>query len=186
MDNNANLDAPVPQPILDAACSDGREWAEGRTLREVWRECPHPDWLLWLAGRLDSGTVEALETECPRLDRCAKECPDYALEYAAGLLTPERLDRCAVEWPDYALEYAAHLLTPERLDWCAVKRPDYALEYAADLLTAKRMAWCAVKRPGFALRYAADLLTPERLKGLAAPRTNSRTSAWIGPGKRCE
>jgi len=121
MGDNANLDAPVPQHVLDAACSDGREWAEGRTLREVWRECPRPDWLLWLAGRLDTGTVEALETECPRLDRCAKECPDYALEYAAGLLTPERLDRCVVEWPDYALEYAAGLLTPERLD-CELAR----------------------------------------------------------------
>jgi len=228
------LDAPVPQHALDAACGHYREWAEGRTLREAWGMCPHSDWLLWLVEKLDTGTVEALEAECPRLDRCARaypdyalesaarlltperldqcagERPDYALEYAAGLLTPERLDWCAVECPSYALEYAAGLLTPERLDWlagacpghalkyaahlltpecldrCAVKRPDYALKHAAHRLTAKRLDWCAVACPGFALRYAARLLTPERLKGLAAPRTNSRTSAWIGPGKRCE
>ena len=65
--------------------------------------------------------MEALETECPRLDWCAGERPGYALRYAADPLTPECLDRCAKECPSAALEYAAGPLTPERLD-CELAR----------------------------------------------------------------
>jgi len=33
------------------ACSEARDWARGKTLREVWKTCKRGDWMLWLAAR---------------------------------------------------------------------------------------------------------------------------------------
>jgi hypothetical protein len=33
------------------ACSEVRDWARGKTLREVWKTCKRGDWMLWLAAR---------------------------------------------------------------------------------------------------------------------------------------
>ena len=34
------------------ACSQALKWAKGKTLKQAWRTCERPDWLLWLAGRM--------------------------------------------------------------------------------------------------------------------------------------
>ena len=33
------------------ACNQAREWAEGKSLDEVWKTCHRGDWMLWLAAR---------------------------------------------------------------------------------------------------------------------------------------
>ena len=35
------------------ACGDGVAWAGDKTLREAWRTCPRPDWLLWALNAAD-------------------------------------------------------------------------------------------------------------------------------------
>lgn len=34
------------------ACIPAKIWAHGKSAAEVWATCEHPDWMLWLAGRL--------------------------------------------------------------------------------------------------------------------------------------
>jgi hypothetical protein len=61
--------------------------------------------------------------------------PEFALEFAAEVLTPETLEHCARRDPWAALRFAAERLTPETLDWCALKEPECALECAKGLLS---------------------------------------------------
>ena len=34
------------------ACREARQWAHGKSLKQVWAECERADWLLWLCGRM--------------------------------------------------------------------------------------------------------------------------------------
>jgi len=116
------------------ACKDGYNWVKEYKGNDVWNDMCI-DWFFWCAGK-------GFDVPEERLDWCAKEWPNDALEYASELLTPDRLDKCAEKRPDYALQFASALLNPDRLDWCAEKRPKLALEYASGLLKPDRLAWC--------------------------------------------
>src|SRR5690242_11317253 len=34
------------------ACTEAREWAEGKSIAETWQQCERGDWLLWLCGNM--------------------------------------------------------------------------------------------------------------------------------------
>jgi hypothetical protein len=33
------------------ACADGKAWAKGKSMVEVWKTCERPDWIMWLYAR---------------------------------------------------------------------------------------------------------------------------------------
>ena len=128
--------------LLEGACADGARWALSLSgPQAVLDSADHPDWSLWLVGRIREQAHPARMTP-ERLDACAEARPWAALEYAAPHLTPSRLDACAEAAPWAALRYAAPRLTKKRLDACAEVWPGAALCYAAPLLTPERRAWC--------------------------------------------
>lgn len=51
------------------ACTAGRVWARGKTLRQAWKECTRGDWLLWLAARVgvDQQLLVIAACDCARL-----------------------------------------------------------------------------------------------------------------------
>jgi hypothetical protein len=34
------------------ACGSAREWAEGKSFKQVWKTCKNPEWLEWLIERM--------------------------------------------------------------------------------------------------------------------------------------
>ena len=42
----------LTNPSTRNACDDVLEWIGNRTFQESWDECPRPDWMLWLCGRM--------------------------------------------------------------------------------------------------------------------------------------
>ena len=42
------------------ACSEARDWARGKTLREMWNTCERGDWMLWLAARYGDVPLKTL------------------------------------------------------------------------------------------------------------------------------
>ena len=42
----------LTNPSTRNACDDALEWIGNRTFQESWDECPRPDWMLWLCGRM--------------------------------------------------------------------------------------------------------------------------------------
>ena len=42
------------------ACSETRDWARGKTLREMWNTCERGDWMLWLAARYGDVPLKTL------------------------------------------------------------------------------------------------------------------------------
>lgn len=123
------------------ACWPGFKWVGLRSLEEAVRECPKPNWVMWLMQWPEFRSAVYQEL----LDACAEAEPWCALIYAAQFLTAERLDKCSKENPLATLECAARYLTPELLDKCAEENPWYALEYAARYLTPERKKWCEEK-----------------------------------------
>src|SRR3990167_4528315 len=102
--------------LLEGACADGARWALSLPgPQAVLDSADHPNWSLWLVGRVREQAHPAQMTPS-RLDACAEARPWDALHYAAQHLTPERLDACAEAWPGAALEYAAQRLPEKWLD----------------------------------------------------------------------
>jgi len=97
------------------ACSGGLDWFQSHGCHPALLAEQHPEWYLWVVGKLG-------KFDPKRLDSCATAAPRTALEYAAKFLTPKRLDSCATAEPRTALEYAAKFLTPKRLDSCRAQR----------------------------------------------------------------
>jgi len=65
------------------ACSKAREWCAGKTLKQAWRTCERPEWLLWLAAhavpRQVLCSVTADLVECVALPYAADPRPAGAL-----------------------------------------------------------------------------------------------------------
>ena len=57
----------IKQKLIDLdACREAREWADRKTLSEIWGQCPRGDWMLWLARRagVDKRTMTAAKADC--------------------------------------------------------------------------------------------------------------------------
>ena len=52
-----------------SACSDAREWVNGKSAKVAWETCKRPDWLFWIAGRLnyDQKRITLAGCKCARL-----------------------------------------------------------------------------------------------------------------------
>ena len=78
------------------ACSDAREWVDGRDLATAWAECERGDWMLWYAGRL---TGEPGSDARKPLVLAACECARLALKFVpAGEERPRKAIETAEAW----------------------------------------------------------------------------------------
>src|SRR6185312_10141810 len=78
------------------ACRDGRTWAHGKSLQEVWDTCERGDWLLWLCGNMSER--EGWPTR-KQVVLAAVECATTALKYVkAGENRPAECLRIVREW----------------------------------------------------------------------------------------
>jgi hypothetical protein len=43
--------------VRNGACTTAMDWAEGKSLKQVWRTCNRPNWLQWLLRRMTNTTA---------------------------------------------------------------------------------------------------------------------------------
>ena len=73
------------------ACAEGVDWADGKSLAQVWDECERGDWMLWLAAHMIGSEGWPSRKEVV-LAACA--CAETALQY---ILPGEDRPRNAIE-----------------------------------------------------------------------------------------
>lgn len=144
------------------------KWAQNKSYAEVWEQCPHGDWLIWLCGSMagETGwparsqivlaTCDVAETalkHVPEGEVCPRESIEIACKWVAGEATIEQLHEAvhaaitayarAVAYATIA-EYAAYGTDASAFatDAAAVAR-EKALREAADIVrqTLKARGW---------------------------------------------
>lgn len=119
------------------ACTEGKNFAKGKTLKKAWAECERPDWMLWLYRRASNYSqinvvkaavfaaelvINIFEAKYPGDDR-----PRKAIEAAKRCLeTPSPETQKAASASDAAASYAS----------TAASAAAYAAAYAADAAAA--------------------------------------------------
>ena len=116
------------------ACSDAREWAEGKDLKTAWDTCERGDWLLWLAGRMADKPGWATHKAIVSV---ACDCAELALPYAApGEMRPAECIRVVRTWVKG--EATIEQVRTARNDaYSAAYAASAAASYAADASYAK-------------------------------------------------
>ena len=66
------------------ACNQAREWAEGKSLAEVWKTCHRGDWMLWLAARYGDVTLKTIVA-------IACDCTEPALAFTTDPLPTQTI-----------------------------------------------------------------------------------------------
>ena len=138
------------------ACVEAREWAKGKSLADVWKQCERGDWLLWLCGRMADKDGWPTRREVV-LAACA--CAETALKYV----------KAGEERPRIAIETARKWTRGEaNLDEVRAAAAAYAA-YAADAAYAAYAASAAAAAyAASAAYYAARRRRDESLKQSAA------------------
>jgi hypothetical protein len=81
---------------LDACFSYGRAWAEGKTLREIWRTCERGDYMLRLLAKMER---EKGWPDRKVIVLAACDCPELALKYVPeGESRPRKAIETARKW----------------------------------------------------------------------------------------
>ena len=118
------------------ACKDGRDWALTHpTMADVWQNCPHADWLLWIADKLgqrpDDRTLRLFAVWC------ARNTPMSDGRKTGDLLTDLR----SLEALEVAERFADGVATSEELRaaWAAARDAARAAAWAA----GDAAAWAA-------------------------------------------
>ena len=94
----------IKQKLIDLdACREAREWADRKTLSEIWGQCPRGDWMLWLARRagVDKRTMTAAKADCAATIKHLMKDPrsikalETAQAYGRGEATDDELAAAA-------------------------------------------------------------------------------------------
>ena len=114
------------------ACSEAVEWVGRKKIKTAWRDCPHGDWMLWLAARLDIDRKLIVLAAC--------DCAETALQYV-----PEGEDR-----PAKAIQTSRN--------WCEGTATIEEIRDAADAAYAAHVAHAAADAGKKAHQTCADLV----------------------------
>ena len=131
------------------ACSEARDWARGKTLREVWKTCKRGDWMLWLAARYGDVPLKTLVAiACDEADPAMAYVPACETRPQGCLaMTRRRLKNEATIEEVKAAKAAA---------WAA-KAAEAAAWAARAAKAAGAAAWAAEVAAGAeSLRFSAD------------------------------
>ena len=104
------------------ACQPAREWADDKTIEEIWATCHRGDWMLWLARMLniDKRVLTLAKGHCANTvrhlmkDERSIAAVDMAIKYGEGNATDSELaaaadaayDATADAYDAYAADYA--------------------------------------------------------------------------------
>ena len=86
------------------ACKEAIDWAEGKSLEEVWNTCHRGDWMLWLAGKtgwwsdreLSLAKGKCAETVIHLMkDERSRAAVKAAIDYGEGKISREELAAAA-------------------------------------------------------------------------------------------
>ena len=85
------------------ACQLAREWADDKTIEEIWATCHRGDWMLWLARKLDidKRVVTLAKGHCANTarhlmkDKRSIAAVDMAIKYGEGNATDSELAAAA-------------------------------------------------------------------------------------------
>ena len=106
----------IKQKLIDLdACREAREWADRKTLSEIWGQCPRGDWMLWLARRagVDKRTMTAAKADCAATIKHLMKDPrsikalETAQAYGRGEATDDELAAAAAAAYDAAAAAAS-------------------------------------------------------------------------------
>jgi len=116
------------------ACKAAMEWADGKTLQEIWDTCPRGDWMLWLfrrANNYDLKTISLAKGYCANTvrhlmkDNRSLIAVDAAIKFGMGEITQEEMADAA-SYAAYAAADAAYAA------YAAADAASDAASYAAD------------------------------------------------------
>ena len=142
------------------ACEEAYEWAEGKTIQEVWETCHRGDWMLWLFKRTNPNDIKLLflaKGHCANTvrhlmkDERSIKAVDAAIAFGNGEITEEERSSAA-----YAAAYAAYAAYAAAAD--AAYAAYAAAAYAAAADAAADAAYAAAA-DAYAARKNNQLLT---------------------------
>ena len=140
------------------ACADAREWAEGKSWKEIYDTCHRGDWLLWLFAKTNPNDVQLLtlaKGHCANTvrhlmrDGRSIKAVDAAIAFGEGMMTREELKNAA-DTGNAAYVAAAHAYT------AAYVAAAHAAAHAADAAAAAADDAADVGAAAAAARAAAD------------------------------
>jgi hypothetical protein len=165
------------------ACSDGVEWAKGKTLAKVWATLERADWMLWLIGKMADKpgwptrkqvvllAVDCAETVLPIWekrhpgDERVKNCLEGTRKYLAGKITlPELRVLRAAAYAAYAAAAAAYAADAAADAAYAAYAAAYAAAAAAAAAADAADAYVAAYVAADAAYVAADAAAAARKK----------------------
>jgi hypothetical protein len=151
MNKNNNID----QLLINLnACQEARDWAKGKSFKEILNTCHRGDWLLWLFQKTNPDDIRLLTLAkgyCAKTvihlmrDKRSKDAVKAAIKYGQGLIELVELNTAA-----NAAAYAAAYTAYAAADTANAANAAYA---AAD--TANAAADTAANAAAYAAAYAA-------------------------------
>ena len=154
------------------ACEDAREWADGKTWPEAYRDCPRGDWMLWLFQK----TMPKDEENLRRLTLAKAECAKTVIHLMK--------DPRSVNAIEVAIKFGNNEATRSELDAAAdaaYAAAAYAA-YAADAAYAAYAAYAAAAADAAAdAAYAAAAYTAN---AAAAAAANAAAAAYARQNNR--
>lgn len=139
------------------ACSEAITWADGKSLRRVWKTCGRGDWMLWLCGRM-SGKEGWPTRQAVVLVACL--CAERALPLWEKKYPKDKRPHVAIE-------------TARR--WAQGKATITEVRSAADAAFAAA-ASASADAAADAAAFAADAATAAAIASDAAARSARRAS----------
>ena len=160
--------------VPDLPCEEAADWAQGKTIQEIWNTCERGDWLLWWAQKsgLESRKLTATKAACAEFarpymkDARSIAALDMAHAYGRGECSADDL-AAAASAAAYAYAYAA-----------AAADAAYAAAYAAAASTSPAASSTSLA----ASPHPYELST---LMHTADAHTNRSLSAALMSAPRC-
>ena len=159
----------IKQKLIDLdACREAREWADRKTLSEIWEQCPRGDWMLWLARRagVDKRTMTAAKADCAATIKHLMKDPrsikalETAQAYGRGEATDDELADAA-DAADAAADAAA-----AAADDAAAAAADDADDAAAASAAADAAYDAAADADAYAARKQSQIRTAEIVRSI--------------------
>ena len=168
----------IKQKLIDLdACREAREWADRKTLSEIWEQCPRGDWMLWLARRagVDKRTMTAAKADCAATIKHLMKDPrsikalETAQAYGRGEATDDELadaadaaDAAAAAAGAAGAAYAAADAAADAADAAA----DAAAAAAAASAAADAAYDAAADADAYAARKQSQIRTAEIVRSI--------------------